>query len=259
MNFPLIGFGTYKIRSQDDINNALNYAFKHNYKMIDTAEIYKNQKQIGNYLFANKINRNEIWITSKVSFVSMKKSEEEIIKGINKTFEDLQTDYIDLYLIHSPVEERYIFAWKYIRELQEKGKIRYVGVSNFTVPKLRKFMDLIGPEESKYIFCNQIEYNPFLNRTDIIDFCHNNNINITAYGSLYKYNQIIEEIANKLNKTPQQVLLRWSTQKNIHVIPTSLNEDYIKQNMDIQFDIPDNDVNIMNQFNENFSNYPKYL
>ena len=260
MNFPPIGFGTYKIRTQEAMDNALNNAFANNYRMIDCAEIYKNQKLIGKYLKDHpEINRRDIWITSKVSFAAMKKSEEEVIKGINKTFEDLSVEYIDLYLIHAPVEDRWIFTWQLLRKLQSEGKIRYIGVSNFTVAKLNKFMELIGPEESKYIFCNQIEYNPFLNRKDLIQLCKDNNINVTAYGSLYKVNDIVEKIARQLQRTPQQVLLKWAVQKNIRVIPMSENPEYTKDNISLDFTIPKEDCNNMDELNENYSQYPKYL
>ena len=258
MEFPIIGFGTYKIRTQEAMNYALTHAFSNNYKMIDCAEIYRNQKLIGNYLKDNNIDRNKIWITSKASFASMKHSEEEVIKGINKTFIDLQTDYIDLYLIHAPVESRWIFTWNYLRELQKQNKIRYIGVSNFTVDKLNKFMELIG-DESKYIFCNQIEYNPFLNRKDLIELCNKNNIHITAYGSLYKINDTIENIARKLEATPQQVLLKWAIQKNIRVIPTSDNAIFIKDNITLSFTIENDYVKKMDELNENYSLYEKYL
>ena len=260
MDFPPIGFGTYKIRTQEAMNNALNHAFVNNYKMIDCAEIYKNQKLIGKYLKDHpEINRREIWITSKASFAAMKKSEEEVIKGINKTFDDLGTDYVDLYLIHAPVEDRWLFTWQTLRKLQCEGKIRYVGVSNFTVDKLTRFMNLIGPEESKFIFCNQIEYNPFLNRNDLVQLCKDYNIHVTAYGSLYKVNETIEMIARQLQRTPQQVLLKWAVQKNIRVIPMSENPEYTKDNINLDFSISKDDSDKMDTLNENYSQYPKYL
>jgi len=260
MDFPTIGFGTYKLRTQEAINNALTQAFTNNYKMIDTAEIYRNQKFIGTFLQEHpEIKRESIWITSKVSFASMKKSEEETIKGITKTFTDLKTDYVDLYLIHAPIEERYLFTWNYLRNLQKERKIRYIGVSNFTVEKLKKFMELIGPEESKHIFCNQIEFNPFLNRKDLVKLCQDNNIFVTAYGSLYKVDSTVENIARQLQRSPQQVLLKWAIQKNIRVIPMSEVPQYTKDNISLDFDIKEEDMIKLEELNENFSMYAKYL
>jgi diketogulonate reductase-like aldo/keto reductase len=257
--FPPIGFGTYKLRNQDAINNALKHALSSGYKMIDTAEIYRNQKFIGNFLKENSVKRSDIWLTSKVSFASMKHSDNEVIKGINKTFMDLQVSYIDLYLIHAPIEERWIFTWNYLRGLQKENKIRYIGVSNFTVEKLIKFINLIGIDEAKYIYCNQIEHNPFLNRKDLIELCNKNNIFVTAYGSLYKSNDLIDSIAKKYNKTKEQILLKWSVQKNIRVIPMAENAQYIKDNISLDFKIADEDIDKMDQLNENYSQYKKYL
>jgi diketogulonate reductase-like aldo/keto reductase len=258
MDFPLIGFGTYKLRNQEQISNALKLALSNNYKMIDTAEIYKNQQYIGYFLKENNIDRKSIWITSKVSFVSMKKSFEEVVKGISKTFNDLQTEYIDLYLIHAPIELTLLDTWNYLRQLQKENKIRYIGVSNFTVEKLTRFINLIGTDK-KYIFCNQIEYNPFLNRKDLIELCNSNNINITAYGSLYKTNDIVDTIAKNYKATSQQVLLKWAMQKNIRVIPTSEISNYIKDNISLDFEISKEDCIKMEDLNENFSLYKKYL
>jgi diketogulonate reductase-like aldo/keto reductase len=259
MEYPLIGLGTYKLRSQESVNNALTYAFSNDYKMIDCAEIYKNQKLIGNYLKENNIDRTSIWITSKVSFVNMKKNMEQVIKGIDQTFADLNTDYIDLYLIHAPIEDTLIETWNFLLKLQSEGKIRFVGLSNFTLVKLQKFIEKIG-EESRHIFCNQIEYNPFLNRKDLIDYCQGINIKVIAYGSLYKYNDEIIRIANIYKKSPQQILLKWALQKKIHVIPMSETLEFTRDNIRLfDFAIDNDYVKIMDNLNENYSLYPKYL
>jgi diketogulonate reductase-like aldo/keto reductase len=150
-------------------------------------------------------------------------------------------------------------VWNILRIFQKEGKIRNIGVSNMTLQKLKYFIEEIGQEESKYIFCNQIEYNPFLNRKDLVDFCFEKNIKVVAYGSLYKKNKIIEEIGTKFNKTPEQVLLKWALQNNIHIIPSSLNPNYIKDNISLDFKLDSDDMNIMNKLNDNYTQYAKYL
>jgi len=260
MEYPKIGFGTYKLRTQEAINNALKNALDYSYTMFDCAEIYKNQKLIGNYLKENNINRESIWITSKVSFVNMRKNMDHVKNGIDQTFRDLNTHYIDLYLIHAPVEETYIETWTHLRKLQSEGKIRYIGLSNFTLEKLKKFINSIGNEEARHIFCNQIECNPFLNRKDLINYCFDNNIKVIAYGSLYKINDTVMNIANFYNKTPQQVLLKWANQKNIHVIPMSEKLEFTRDNIQIKdFDISHDFMEKLENLNENYSQYPKYL
>jgi len=261
MEFPHIGIGTYTIKPQEEMDLVLTTALNSGYKMIDTAEVYRNQKYIGVFFKNNpNFDRNKIWITSKVSFVNTKKEDlNAVIKSINKTFIDLNTNYIDLYLIHCPVENMNLKVWNILRIFQKEGKIRNIGVSNMTLQKLKYFIEEIGQEESKYIFCNQIEYNPFLNRKDLVDFCFEKNIKVVAYGSLYKKNKIIEEIGTKFNKTPEQVLLKWALQNNIHIIPSSLNPNYIKDNISLDFKLDSDDMNIMNKLNDNYTQYAKYL
>lgn len=261
MEFPMIGIGSYKVKPQDQIDTMLSYAFRTGYTMIDTAEIYRNQKYIGNFLKNHpEIDRTKLWITSKVNFINVIKSDEnEIIKSINQTFIDLKTDYIDLYLIHCPIENTNLKIWDILRNLQKEGRIRHIGVSNFTYEKLKQFIEEIGPIESKHIFCNQIEFNPFLNRKELINYCFENNIKIVAYGSLNKKNDLIESIANKLNKTQEQVLLKWALQNNVHIIPMALDPRYINDNFSLHFDIPEEDMDKMNSLNENYAVFAKYL
>jgi len=257
--YPMVGLGTYKIKTQELMDITLSNGFANNYKMIDTAEIYKNQKYIGHYLKTNNILRTSIWITTKVSFASMKYSEQSVIEGIAKTFSDLDTDYIDLYLIHAPIKSRWLFTWGYLRSLQKENKIRHIGVSNFTYDLLNEFIQLIGSDEAKYIYSNQIEFNPFLNRANLISLCEKFNIKVCAYGSLYKSNELICDIGKKYNKTPEQVLLKWAIQKNIHVIPMSFNPEYIKSNIDLNFTIEPEFMEQMEKLDSGFSLYPKYL
>jgi diketogulonate reductase-like aldo/keto reductase len=261
MEFSSIGIGTYKVKPQEQMDNLLNSALRCGYKMIDTAEIYRNQKFIGEFFRKYpEFDRTKLWITTKVSFDNVKnRNDEVIIKSINKTFIDLNTDYVDLYLIHCPIENKNVKVWNILRQYQKKGKIRHIGISNFTLDKLKVFMEEIGEEESKYIFCNQIEYNPFLNRKDLVEFCLKNNIKVVAYGCLYKNNEIIDAIATKINKTSEQVLLKWCLQNKVNIITTSDNHKYINDNICLDFEIDKDDMETMNNLNDNFCIYTKYL
>jgi diketogulonate reductase-like aldo/keto reductase len=260
MEFPKFGIGTYKLRDEETINNVLKTAYELNYRMIDTAELYKNQEYIGKFIEMSKIDRKSIWITTKVSFKNMRKSEKDIVEGINRTFIDLRTDYIDLYLIHCPIEktDNMLFTWNYLRKLKEEGKIRYIGISNFPLEKLKNFIKLIGEDESKHIYCNQIECNPYHNRKELRDYCKERNIKITAYGSLYKITDDIKKIGEELNRTPYQILLKWALQEDIRVIPMADKMDYIRMNADLDFDISEDNMKLLNSLNENYSLWPRY-
>jgi diketogulonate reductase-like aldo/keto reductase len=220
--------GTYTITDETILLNSLKTAYNYGYRRIDTATLYKNQHIIGKFIntpetespdikaYLNK--RDTLWITSKVSFRVMPKGELEIRKSIDKTLSDLQIHYIDLMVIHSP-EKNDILTWKILCDYKEKGLIRNIGLSNYNLVKLKEFIKNIdNPEE---IYCNQIEFNPFLNRKELIEYCKSLNIKVVTYGNLYYSNYIIDDIAEKMNKTKEQILLRFSLQKGFDIIVMS--------------------------------------
>jgi diketogulonate reductase-like aldo/keto reductase len=228
MDFPLIGFSTHFFYTQGAVNDSLKITFDNNYKMFDCSESYNNQNLIGNYLQKN-INRKDIWITTKIAH-----NTKDTIKCIYKTFNDLQTDYIDLYLLHT-ID---LLTWNYLRKLQKQNKIRYIGLSNFSYIKLKEFIELIGLSEAKYIFCNQIEFNPYYNRRDLIELCKINNIIVVAY---------LVWLNNNLSK-----YVKWCLLQNIHVIPIFKNLDQMIQKIDLNIELTDNELN---NFNNNKLNY----
>ena len=249
-------FGTYTINDETTLLNSLETAYKYGYRRIDTATLYKNQHIIGKFINTpeKKTNtytkdlpdiksyltkRDTLWITSKVSFRVMPKGEVEIRKSIDKTLSDLQTHYIDLMLIHSP-EKNDILTWKILCEYKEKGLIRNIGLSNYNLVKLKVFIKSIDNPED--IYCNQIEFNPFLNRKELIEYCKLLNIKVVTYGNLYYSNYIIDGIAEKMNKTKEQILLRFAKQKGLDIIVMAIEEKYIKMNIELDFIISEEDM-----------------
>jgi diketogulonate reductase-like aldo/keto reductase len=227
---PVIYFGTYTIKERTHLLNALDYAYECGYRHFDCAYHYKNQAIIGEFIHKKieEQKRHLIWITSKVSFRMMPKGEIEIRKSIEQTFTDLQTDYVDLMLIHAP-EKNDILAWNIITEYKNRGRIRYIGISNFNIEKLNFFMKSIkNPED---IYCNQIEFNPFLNRDELIQRCNETGIKVITYGNLYYTNEIIDSIAQKLEKPKEQILIKYVIQKGLDSIVMATDPDYIKMNI----------------------------
>ena len=257
-----IYFGTYKLTNEETLLNSLEYAYKYGYTKIDTATLYKNQHIIGQFLNTPDIKdniiltetkketqldlkkylkkRDKFWITSKVSFRIMPKGESEIRKSIDKTLSDLQTHYIDLMILHSP-ERNDIMTWNILCDYKEKGLIRNIGLSNYNLEKLKTFIKQIDNPED--IYCNQIEFNPFLNRKDLIDYCKTLTIKVVTYGNLYYTNYIIDAIADKMNKTQEQLCARFALQKGLDVILMADEEKHIKMNMDLDFVISEEDMN----------------
>ena len=257
-DIPSIGLGTYTNNTKEGVYSALEYAMKEKYPMIDTAELYKNHKFIGDFFSEYDDSRKNVWITTKLSFRTIEKSEQKMKESIEKMFDELNVDLIDLVLIHAPTKNNKQ-AWDLLRSYQEDGKINKVGISNFNVTNLTEFMKEIGPEESAKIYCNQIEANPFLNRPELYKLCKNNNIKMIAYGSLYKENDFIQSLASRLGVSTKQVLLKWAQQTGFSIIPFATDYEHIKENVKLDFEIPQKDFDILNTFNEGYSKYKRFL
>jgi diketogulonate reductase-like aldo/keto reductase len=262
---PSVGFGTYKLRTAEEIDYSLTEALCNGYKMIDTAQLYKNEHLISNFLYnilptlELNMTREDIWITSKVPYFTMLEGDEvKIRKGIEQSI-NLFGGYIDLYLIHAS-NPNDVLTWRLLREFQIAGKIKYVGISNYNLERLDNFIDRIGSEEAKHIYMNQIEFNPFLNRADLVKRCQNLDIRITAYGSLYKENEYIKSLSNKYNISSKQILLAWALGNDITVIPMSRKKEHIIENIEsIKIKLEKDEINILNGFNENYTRFLKHL
>jgi 2,5-diketo-D-gluconate reductase A len=255
---PSIGLGTYTNNTKEGIYDALEYAMNESYPMIDTAELYKNHKFIGDYFSEFDDKRKNVWITTKLSFRTIERGEYKMRESMDKMFDDLNIDLIDLILIHAPTKNNKQ-AWDLLRSYQEDGKIKKVGISNFNENNLTNFITEIGQKEAEHIYCNQIEANPFLNRPNLYKLCNDNSIKMIAYGSLYKENDFIQNLAKKLNVTTKQILLKWAQQTGFSVIPFATNLGYIKENCKLDFEISQEDFNILNTFNEGYSKYKRFI
>lgn len=255
--YPMINFGTYRL-NEKDIDISLESAFSVGYRSIDTACLYKNERFIGNYISKNEISRNSLWITSKLSPRVIPKSESEIIDSILLTLKDLNTDYLDLYLIHAPIDEHIIKCWSILEQFKNKGILKNIGVSNFNIGQLKKITEF----STTPIFTNQIELSPFLTRTNLVSFMKEQNIPISAHSSLTKgekmYDPVIKDIANKYNKSPAQIMLIWGIQNGYNVIPRSCNPSHIKENYELNFSISNDDIDILNKLNCDYYTHPQY-
>ena len=268
-DIPLIGLGTYKLKSADEIYYSMEHAIKSGYRMFDTAELYKNEHHIS-YFIKNKLaqynlSRNDIWITTKISYSTILEGEIPNIRKIITNSIELFEGYVDLFLIHS-YNPNDVITWNILREYQQIGKIRYLGLSNYNLERLTKFIQNIGNKESKMIYANQIEYNPFLNRKELLEYCHSANIRIIAYGSLNKSNNYIEILSKKYSRTPEQILLQWANGKGIIVIPMSRNSYHIESNISALENkintidkLETNEIEILDNLNENYTKFKKHL
>jgi methylglyoxal/glyoxal reductase len=254
VNMPWIGLGVFKVEEGPELVNAVKFAIKHGYRSIDTAAIYGNEEGVGQAIreAINEygIDREDIFITSKVWNADL--GYKSTIEAYETSVRKLGLDYLDLSLIHWPVEDKYVEAWRALETIYKEGKVKAIGVSNFQVHHLQ---DLMKDAEIKPMV-NQVEYHPRLTQQEVKTFCDNNGIQFEAWSPLMQGqlfdNPLLKEIANKFNKTVAQVILRWDIQNGVITIPKSTKELRIIENSTIfDFELTKEDMEQINNLNQN--------
>lgn len=226
VQMPLVGFGTFMLSGETCVK-AVAEAIQSGYRMIDTAEAYGNEKEVGAGIRASGIDRRELFLVTKVNFKSYEHAEQTVMQSL----ENLGTDYLDL-LLHWPFAN-YYGAWRALEKLYEAGKVRAIGVSNFEPDQL---LDLIA--YNKVIpAVDQIETNLYCQRSAERGWMDKKQVAHMAYAPLGQGNRnemfrepAVLALAEKYGKTPAQVLLRFLTQKGIAVIPRSTQPEHIREN-----------------------------
>ena len=228
VQMPLVGFGTFMLGGET-CKNAVAAAIENGYRMIDTAEAYGNEKEVGEGIRQSGIDRRELFLVTKVNFKSYEKAEQTVMQSLAA----LQTNSIDLLLLHWPFANYYA-AWRVLEKLYAEGKIRSIGVSNFEPDQL---LDLIA--YNRFVpAVNQIETNLYCQRSTERDWMDKKQVAHMAYAPLGQGNRnemfgepTVLSLAEKYGKTPAQVLLRFLTQKGIAVIPRSTRPEHIRENL----------------------------
>jgi diketogulonate reductase-like aldo/keto reductase len=235
------GLGLYRAEPGDDAYNAARYALDYGYRLIDTAEFYKNEGDVGRAVADSGVQRENVFITSKIwptDFHDPASAFENCLKYI-------RSDYIDMYLLHWPgvdVDARYK-TWEYILGQMEKGRIRACGVSNFCEDHLRDLIDQFGVVPAS----NQIELHPWYQRRDMRAYCAQNGISVTAWGPIFHGRlgdePLVAELGKEIGRSAAQVTLRWHLQHGINIIPKSSKKERIESNAQIfDFSLSDEDM-----------------
>lgn len=244
---PEIGIGTYKLHDRE-CERVLRTALDIGYRHIDTAQMYKNERGIGEALNVSNVPREDIFLTTKVWHTNLE--HDDVLQTTEESLRNMDTPYVDLLLIHWPNEQYDLRATiEAMLVLRDQGKAMNIGVSNFPLPLLQKVNDEIRAP----IFCNQVEFHPFLDQLDLLDYAIDNDIMLTAYAPLAKgkvsENKDLQEIAEKYGKTAAQVALRWLIeQENVVAIPKASSEEHLRENIDIfDFYLEDEDFDRIDQ------------
>lgn len=232
-NIPVLGLGTWQSTGQDCVD-VVSQALKMGYEHIDTAQAYGNEKEVGQGIKQSGVSRDKFFLTTKIFPDDMKFEPEKLIAAAKRSLADLDTDYVDLLLLHWP-DDRVPLSETIpaLCELQKQGLTRHIGVSNFNIANIieaEKYADVP-------IVVNQVEFHPFIKQKTLQTFLNNHHILLEAYSPLARGdvfdNEIIKEIADKHNVTPAQISLAWIlADKHRIAIPKTSNPDHLQGNLD---------------------------
>lgn len=250
VEMPWFGLGVFRAEDGKEVENAVVTAINHGYRSIDTASVYQNERGVGAGIKKSGVPRGEIFLTSKVW--NGDQGYKSTLKAFNDSLERLQTDYLDLYLIHWPKGKLSLETWKALEELYDKGLTRAIGVSNFLVHHLE---DLL-PECKVVPAVNQVEFHPELIQPGLLKYCQEKGIQPEAWSPIMKGKvldiPVLQALAAKYQKTPVQIVLRWDIQKGVVTIPKSVHPERIISNANIfDFELSDEDMAKIDRLDKN--------
>lgn len=245
---PQEGFGLYKVHGQETMSQAINDAYAAGYRLFDTAQLYKNEAEVGEALHQLGAPRDQLFITTKIAEVNQ--GYQRTIDSFKESLRKLQLDAVNLLLIHWPTEKYFFDTWRALEDLKQAGLTRSIGVSNYQMIHLQ----YLTTQAREMPVVNQIERHPLLNQAPLVKFDRDHKIITQAWSPLGRgkilNNPTLTRIANAHGKSTAQVILRWHLQSGVAFIPKSVHTDRIRQNRDItDFSLSAAEMNQINGLN----------
>ena len=252
---PQIGLGLWRVQDEAACINSVLEAAAIGYRHFDSAQIYENETYLGKALeqsFTNEIvAREDVFITTKLW--NENQFFDHVIPSFEESLDNLQLDYVDLFLVHFPVTETRRPAWLKMQEIYESGRAKSIGVSNYTIKHLEELLN----EREIVPAINQVEIHVYLQQKELREYCNEKGIIIEAYSPLAHGNgldnEVLKTIANKHEKTAAQIMIKWCTQNNMVVLPKSITPARIAENIDVyDFELDDEDLELINGLEKNY-------
>jgi len=258
VEMPRFGLGVWSAVPGDETFHAVCSALGAGYRMIDTAEGYRNEADVGRAVRECGIDRREIFVTTKLAVESMK-SYDTARRAFDQSMEKLGLDDVDLYLLHWPVPGGRKEAWRALETLSREKRVRAIGVSNYTIRHLNE----LASYASLVPAVNQVEFSPFLYQRELLGYCRKHNIQLEAYSPLTRRDKMghpaIAKVAGKHGKTPAQVMIRWALEHDVVVIPKSAKAHRIQENANVfDFELDAADLQVLDSLNEDYRCNPDW-
>ena len=251
LKIPVLGLGVFRMDDKKEAYKSIRKAIDLGYRHIDTAMIYENEEPVGKAIRESGVDRADFFVTTKLWIDDIKNDNAQ--NALDTSLSKLGLDYVDLYLVHWPIKDKYVSIWKDMERIAATDKVRAVGVSNYQENHLKEILDL----RSLVPAVNQIELHPYLSQNDLVEFCTQHNIKIESWSPLCanKNNlldeQILKDLADKYSKTPAQIILRWNIERGLIVIPKSSNPGRQKENINLfDFSLTAEDIEKVNSLNK---------
>jgi diketogulonate reductase-like aldo/keto reductase len=249
VKMPWLGLGVFKMDDGREVQQAVRHALESGYRSIDTAAAYGNERGVGRAIRESGISREEIFITTKLWNEDQRRK--RTTAAFAESLKRLDVDYVDLYLVHWPVKGCYPETWREMEEIYQSGRAKAIGVSNFQVHHLEDIL-----RDCRVVpGVNQVEFHPFLLQKELLDFCKSRKIQVEAWSPLMQGRIVsvpaVRKMAEKYQKTPAQITLRWDVQHEVVTIPKSSRNRRIDENTGIfDFALSPEDMNLLDALDE---------